>query len=359
MFDSPRFFIFFIFIVSLSFAQASDSTEGGNITDVNANATQNSSWYGVCGQASILSAVPMTITAIPGGVECLTIRTGSVSCDFGVRRLNLLFSNSSGGITSLRPGDLTMLDAFINRPAENATKTFLYSSSFGTAHHGTLSGVPTTYTRASNPTSFPLGYLQDQDNNLVFITPVVNDQPGFNGSSFDFQLMLPTRDGTNTDYYVTVDLLCISLPPQGGGGTHTPYYNVTLPPMYECYSDADCDEDEYCDIPAGQPGGTCRPNPVPGCDIILYCGEWGPCQEDGYRYQPCTDLMNCSDITVYRVEKCAPLPPIIPPIIPEEIPTIVITPECPCLPLLVLLLLILLMLYLIKRRKDQKEGLPK
>ena len=55
---------------------------------------------------------------------------------------------------------------------------------------------------------FREGYLQDQDGNLVFITPTVNAQPGFNGSLFDFQAILPTQKGAPVSYFAGADLSC-------------------------------------------------------------------------------------------------------------------------------------------------------
>ena len=37
-------------------------------------------------------------------------------------------------------------------------------------------------------------------------------------------------------------------------------------PEYNCTSDDDCEDGEFCDIPAGEPGGNCEP--VEGCGLI-------------------------------------------------------------------------------------------
>jgi hypothetical protein len=342
-----RFPLFLLFIACIAFSQ-SVPTEGGNISDVDAHQDANSSWHGVCGQTATSAPVPITVTATPGNVTYLTINTGAASCANGVSELIFLFSNSSTAITSLTRGNLTVLDSFINRMSENATSTFVMSSTFTTANFGTITGVPTTYTNSVVPGTFRLGYLQDQAGNLVFATPPVSNQAGFNGTLFDFQLMLPTRNGTDVPYYLTVDLLCNTTnatnvtPPHppggGGGGTHTPYWNQTggnvTPPIEP-------------------PGG--NGTNISQCEIILYCAEWGACA-DGYRYQACRDQTNCSNTEVFRVEKCL-MPPgneTAQPTI-EDIPQIIVKPEFPCcLPLL--LLLILLPVYVVlKRLREKKE----
>jgi hypothetical protein len=339
-----RFPLLLLFIACIAFSQ-SVPTEGGNISDVDVDQAANSSWHGVCGQTATSAPVPITVTAVPGNVTYLTINTGAASCASGVSELVFLFSNSSTPVTALSRGNLSVLDSFINRPSENASSTFVMSSSFTTAHFGTITGVPTTYTNSAVPGTFRLGYLQDQAGNLVFITTPVSDQAGYNGSLYDFQLMLPTRNGTDVPYYLTVDLLCNPTnvtPPHppggGGGGTHTPYWNQTggnvTPP-----------------IEPPQGNGT----NITQCEIVLYCDEWGSCA-DGYRYQACRDLTNCSNTEVFRVEKCGTLPSneTAPPPL-EIIPQIIVKPEFPCcLPILVLL--ILLPIYVVlKRLREQKE----
>ncbi|MBD3210100.1 hypothetical protein GF318_01845 [Candidatus Micrarchaeota archaeon] len=345
-----NYFLLFFLFSGLVFAQAGSSgTEGGNITDLDAEGEENSTWHGVAGQTLPSAFVPpVTVNATPNAVTILTVNTGISSCDDGEYTiLNLLFSNSSTAITSLVRGDLPTLDSFIAVDAQDGTDTFILSQTFETAGYGTINGVPATYTNAPSPTTFPLGYLQDQDGNLVFITPVVEDQAGFNGTSFDFQLMLPTNNGTPVMYYLTVDLECEEeeeeeeeeeKPPQGGGGTGEPYYNETRPPPEEIPPEVG--------PPAEEP-----------CDIILYCGEWGPCI-DGYRKQRCWDVNNCSDIEVFRMERCIPgeLPPE-EEVEEEEIPLFVVTPELPCLPLLLLVLLIIIVFYIYWRRKG-KRGEP-
>ena len=375
------FFLLFILFSSTAFALI---IEGGNITNVNVTKEQNSTWFGVCGQASSAPATSFQINATPGGLGCFDINTGSASCTYGVDWLYLIFSNSSTAITDLSRGNLSILDDFIINSEEDATTTLSYSTSFTTTN-GTITGVPTTYTLSTIPGSFRMGYLNDQDDNILIISPVVSDLGGFNDSLFDFQFMLPTYNGTETTYYLTVDLKCYkkpSKPPEDecdndndcdedeickygncvkipcddqedcpddlvcyDGQCREPecedredcdedevcefgmcirkpcdtYFDCPLDMTckdgecaeLECSSDADCDEDEECQY------GLCieteekepeegRPEEipeVPECVQELVCGEWGSCI-DGYRYQSCQDLNECTTEEVILVEEC-------------------------------------------------------
>lgn len=232
-----RFPLALLFMACLAFAQV--STEGGNVSDADAGANASSVWFGACGQASDAAFVPVSILATPGNVSFFAISTGASSCSYGPRIVNLLFSNSSAPITSISPGNLALLDSFIWRPSESATGTFVLSTSYITGNFGTISGVPTTYTNSAPPGSFPMGYMQDQAGNIVIIAPLVSDRAGYNGSVFDFQLMLPTRNSTPVSYYLSVDILCNppngttpeTHPSTGGGGTHTPYPVVPTIPI--------------------------------------------------------------------------------------------------------------------------------
>jgi hypothetical protein len=330
----------FILLSGLGFAQV--SSEGGNVSGVNTTAEADSIWYGTCGQVYPDPVLPISFVAVPSKVECRPINTNSESCEHGIKYINLLFSNSSTTITSLSRGGLSTLDIFINQTSESASNTFVFSNSFETNIYGTITGVPTLYTNSQFASVFRMGYLQDQDGNIVIITRVVDDEIGFNGSSFDFQLILPTMNMTNTTYYVTVDLECAKpkKPSGGGGGSGIPFYNRTQP-------------EPPGPGPGPEPGGPASNDT--SCIIELYCQEWGPC-EDGYRYQACIDLNNCSAIEVYRVEECAKVVPGEPePIIPEGPIPIRVDQEFPCWPLALIILTILLLLVIYRRRRDKKR----
>ncbi len=338
----------FLLMAGLAFSQA--TTEGGNISGVDTEGQLPSIWHGVVGQTTPDPAVNVTINATPADVSYHIIDLGTSECEVGPGYVNLIFSNSSESIAYLKRGNLTILDDFIGRPEENGTATFVFSTSFPTWNYGTITGVPTTLTNAPDPSTFRMGYLNDQSDNLVFITRLNYDKPGFNGSLFDFQLMLPTQNGTPVLYYLTLDYKCEApppgkpKPPRGGGGSGIPVYNESRAPPSP--------EEEG---PAVGPAEN-----VTECDIYLYCEEWGECV-DGYRYQKCYDPENCSDIVVYRVEECPPVPEEEEvPLLPEELVFIRVEPEFPCIPLALLMALAILLLYYYskKRKKRPKRMMP-
>ncbi|MDD5340375.1 MAG: hypothetical protein PHV13_03935 [Candidatus ainarchaeum sp.] len=340
----PRVLIVLLLLPALAFA-GNDTTQGGNITTVNLAIPQNSSWHGVVGTLSPAPAVPFSINATPGNMTNTVITSGSGSAPYGVNgSIWLLFSNSSTQITSLSPGSLASLDQFIGAIGQNASSTFTANTTFIIGNF-TIANVPTAYTLAPVPTTFRMGYLRDQNGNIVIAVQAVNRSSGFNGSLFDFQLMLPTQNGTAVEYYLTV-IVKGNLPPnppppppppgpsQGGGGSHTPYYNETR---------------------NATPVNITNITNVT-CIAEIWCGEWGACV-DGFRYQSCTDLANCSGIEIFRSERCG-VPPggIEPEVPPGKLIPIVLEREFPCLIYLLLLILLLLMLfYLWRRGKKERE----
>ena len=252
-----------------------------------------------------------------------------------------MFSQSPNAITSINRGNLSLLDSYINDPAQDASATLPLSRVFQTKF-GEITGVPTTYTNAAIPVAFKMGYIQDQSNNIVIITQVNQNQLGFNGSAFDFQAMLPTN-GSNTTYYVTVDLSCAPVGPRpsGGGGTGGGGSGVPIPQP----------PPKNITEPEEEPEG---PEEIPECIQDIVCGAWGPCDEEGYRYQSCEDLNSCTEIEIYHVEKC-PEEPYIPPQQPTEPEPPEVEPEeFPCLPVLVLLVVLLILIVLYRRRRKKK-----
>ena len=188
-----------LLLVMLSSAQ-SVPTQSGNETPANVGASpQNiSAWSGLVGDTSPAPAASFSINATPGVISSAVIDIGAPPSG-----VSLMFSNSSAPITSLSPGNLNLLDQFIGSSADNATATFTSTSTF-TIGNSTISGVPTTYTSAPNATAFEMGYLQDQAGDIVIVAEVVNQSADFNGTPADFQLMLPTQNGSPVEYYLTV-----------------------------------------------------------------------------------------------------------------------------------------------------------
>jgi hypothetical protein len=335
-----------IFVLFAFFLGAAAATEGGNVSVVNLTAPTNSTWHAVCGQISSSSVSPVPINATPGGITCLTIYTGSSACSRGTGYINILFSNSSDGLVTLTRGNLTILDQFINRPGQNASDTFPLSTTFPTRGWGSITGVPTTYTNSPDPSAFRMGYLNDQSKDIVIIARINPNQTGFNGSIFDFQLMLPTKNGTATTYYLTLDFACTAPPARGGGGSGIPF-NQTLNEL-----------EAPPEAPPEQPGQPptqppVSPPPVNAtCIPDVVCGDWGPCV-DNSSIQGCEDRNKCSDRELFNVRKCQPqeTPHAVGPGTGQGPPEASISEFF--LPAAIILLVLLLLIFLYKRRKKK------
>ncbi|MEM2137945.1 MAG: hypothetical protein QW568_02560 [Candidatus Anstonellaceae archaeon] len=209
-----------LLILAASAHAGSVTTQGGNITSVSALIPQNAIWHGICGTTSNVSSSNSPITASAGTIQCIDVATGSANCTYGPRFINIIFSNSSANISSLSAGNLTILDTFVANSVQSGTATFAATSTFVTSSFGNITSVPTTYTEPSANSTFRLGYLQDQNGSLAFITnATLSRQVGFNGSLVNFQAILPTRNASNVTYYISIDLACAttgtaSSPPQ-------------------------------------------------------------------------------------------------------------------------------------------------
>lgn len=219
------FLAIFLFMLPCLLFSGGILSEGGNITQVNASIGFPSVWHGVRGNVSGSAFSPLTISAAPNEISNSTITTGSGSCQYGTSSLFLLFRLSQNTSSPLFAGSLPALDLFLASPRQNASGTFTSHTVFSTQKYGTISSVPTVYTRAfSGSMAFRTGYLQDASGNFVFITEPLASLPGFDNTSVNFQVMLPTN-GTALNYSVEADLNCSASPtppspptPSGGGG---------------------------------------------------------------------------------------------------------------------------------------------
>lgn len=338
-------FVFLALLLAGLSAAGNDTTGSGNITTANVALPHNTSWHAVVGTLSPLPQTPYSVNATPGNITGAVLNSSSGTFPYGVNgSIWLLFSNSTAPILSLSAGNLTLLDQFIGNRTDNASATFTSFTTF-TIGNFTIPNVPTAYTNAPNGTAFRMGYLVDQNGSIVIAAQAVNGSTGFNGSRFDFQLMLPSMNGTPAEYYLTViaqgrlqpppvpPAPTPTKPPQGAGGTKTPYWpekrNVT--------------------------NITNITNVTP-CISEIYCGEWSPCV-DGFRYQSCWDAANCSGAELFRVERCGVPPGGVPPEVPpERIIPILLELPFPCLHVaVVLVLLVLVVLFLWKRRKKRRR----
>lgn len=178
-----------------------------DIREVNLDYHFQSTWHALSGLVLSTTYSTYTFNNLPGQFTFQNISAGG-PCSAGVYYFNLLFSNSSTSITALKKGDLSTLDNTIAVQSENGTSTFGITHDYTTGF-GEIKDVPSVYTNSLDPNTFLFGYMQDQDDNLVFITPVViTPKLNYKGQSVNYQLMLPTRSAQPTNYYLTLDRKC-------------------------------------------------------------------------------------------------------------------------------------------------------
>jgi hypothetical protein len=142
------------------------------------------------------------------------------------RQVNELFATMKDPISidwdSVVPATPADVETYMNLAPESfisPTRTYLSTISIllGTRN---ISNIPATYTfvfdRIRNVTTFDIGILKDGSGSLIFVAHISpNFTLGFNNKIYNFQMILPIRNGTNQEYYFTVDPgnNC----PQGGG----------------------------------------------------------------------------------------------------------------------------------------------
>ncbi|MFH1916446.1 MAG: DUF87 domain-containing protein [Nanoarchaeota archaeon] len=114
--------------------------------------------------------------------------------------------------SSLAPADISDIDAYMGVTADNfqsATNTFTNTiwALIGTRN---VTDIPATYTyvydKQKNLTTFDIGALVDQNGNMVFVAHITqNFSYGFNNKIYNFQMILPIRNGTDQEYYFSAD----------------------------------------------------------------------------------------------------------------------------------------------------------
>ncbi|MCX8200144.1 MAG: hypothetical protein N3G76_01610 [Candidatus Micrarchaeota archaeon] len=205
------------------------STTGGNVTNLEPSKFSNTTkWDGIYGE--IVLGVPVNYTHTVTGNKIVRINmiAKEPPCAYSSISIHVIAYNSSALALPLSPGNIALLDALIGNRTENATITFKNTSIFKLST-GTYAGVPTTYTYANSSASanFRMGYLNDANGNIVFVTKVANNSPDWNGSTSDYQMLLP-RGNSPVDYNITTDVTYTCKPPptpgpSGGGDAHRLY----------------------------------------------------------------------------------------------------------------------------------------
>lgn len=214
-------------LIALSSVSAgSYDAQGGNITRVDiSRETQTDIWQGLTSRITFVGPDSPTVVNATGGNVNYTqfFVTSPVPAPFTVTGF-ILFSNSTQAPVGLTPGNITLLDEFINNAlSDSANRTFTRTTSF-TINGVTINNVPTTNTYVNNGSQtlvFREGYLNDANGNIILAVEVDLNTQGYNTSFFDFQALLATKNRTVTPWYIHLALDFVGPRPvrrAGGGG---------------------------------------------------------------------------------------------------------------------------------------------
>lgn len=274
-----RVMLTFIIVMLLAASQAYSNVpiSGGNVTNVALSSSLNATrWDGIYGEVVLGTAANHTISVIGNNITRLDVVAQDPGCASGYASLSIyvLAVNGTAMAAPLSAGNLTLLDNFIGDViAQDASTTFTQNSTF-VLSYGTITNVPTTYTYANNLTSadFKMGYLNDVAGQLVFVAAVVSNKPGWNGSTSDYQVMLPRSAGAPTNYTIFTDVVyTCAAPPGPGAGPGSRPGRYVEPPLVipaQCVNDTGCNGTAYCEA------GICLPKKPPG----EACTREGMCQ---------------------------------------------------------------------------------
>ncbi|MFZ5500718.1 MAG: hypothetical protein ACOY58_02240, partial [Candidatus Micrarchaeota archaeon] len=136
----------------------------------------------------------------------------------------------------LIPGSLAALDGFMGAPLEDGNATFDETASLSFSY-GSFPAVPSMHSYAGAVPSpfFQEYYLNDAAGNMVFVADVVSNRPDWNGTTSDYQLILP-NDGSGIGYTVWADInyTCPAGGPPGGPDSDKDHVLTVSPPgIYE------------------------------------------------------------------------------------------------------------------------------
>jgi hypothetical protein len=186
-------------------ASAQEITTGGNVTQLNmAGENPTSRWDGVFGEVVLGLAANYTYTVTGNNITLLNVTAPQPGCIYSNLSMHIVAVNASWPTFPLSSGNLAILDSFINLPAESGTATFNETAPLS-FQYGTFASVPSlrTYAGGSPSPYFREYYLNDAVGNLVFVADISSDLPNWNGTTSDYQIMLP-NNGSPIGYTIWI-----------------------------------------------------------------------------------------------------------------------------------------------------------
>ena len=177
----------------------SDNSQAGNVNEANISRS-SSSWHGFFGEITVNASASIPSAIAQGGE--MTEFDLELPCTEGEVYLSILNDLDFSSITG---GSAESVDIYLNLNSSNpqsGTQVFKNLSSF-TVNETLITDAPTTYTAVKNSpgnTTFNLGVL-NHSSNLVFVSSISFDTVGFDGSTHDYQIMVPVNESGVTYYF--------------------------------------------------------------------------------------------------------------------------------------------------------------
>lgn len=130
-----------------------------------------------------------------------------------------------GGMTSASPAEV---DAFTGKDSsdlDSAVNTFTQSYTFDVGTNSITAPATFTYAQAESgePQTFVVGILKDGNGEIIFAAETADFVEGFNGRSYNYQMLLPIPFNGSREYYFYTDPFDIC---PAGEGTEPPRSKV-------------------------------------------------------------------------------------------------------------------------------------
>jgi hypothetical protein len=225
-----------LLLLVFAFSYAQEYTEGGNVTHLNMSGfDHNTRWDGLYGEAVTGGPANYSYLAVGHNITELNVLVPIPGCNATLFTTRIVAYNSSALTLPLSVGNLAALDAFIGLPAESGTATFNELATL-TSTYGTFTNVPSLRTLANGSLSpyFREYYMNDGAGNLVFIADIVSNRLDWNGSTSDYQIILPAN-GSAVNYTIIIDrnYTCGTTSPEEPGPDHDHVLYVFPPGVFE------------------------------------------------------------------------------------------------------------------------------
>lgn len=185
----------------------SNNARGGYITEVNVTGLSlTDHWQGYYGVLNYTSPTSPTHPYYfnESGPNISSIRSITlVASSFTLGYILISNSSTAPNVSNLIAGNPSTIDLITGTGSDSGTNTFTFNTSYTNLPYIGTIVAPTVYTYINSGESmyFREGFMRD-GNDLVFIVPIKEMRTGYDGSSYNFQLILPNNKSDPITYYM-------------------------------------------------------------------------------------------------------------------------------------------------------------